>query len=75
MQVFFNRGDFMLKKKENRGGRREGAGRPRKQDKIQRKVHSIRAFDDEWELIQEFKNLVRKDKIKCNKIIKLLKRN
>lgn len=64
----------MEEKKETRGGKREGAGRPKKkeEDKLQRSAHAIRAFDDEWELIQKFVELVRKDKNKCEQAIKLL---
>ena len=62
------------KKKDGRGGYRPNAGRPKKkeEDKLQRTAHAIRAFDDEWELIQRFMKLVRKDKRKCEQAVKLL---
>lgn len=62
------------KKKDGRGGYRPNAGRPKKkeEDKLQRTTHAIRAFDDEWELIQRFMKLVRKDKRKCEQAVKLL---
>lgn len=52
----------MTTKKENRGGRREGAGRPRKENKVQREAHSIRAFKKEWKLIKyNAQNLKKKN--------------
>lgn len=52
----------MTTKKENRGGRREGAGRPRKENKLQREAHSIRAFKKEWKLIKyNAQNLKKKN--------------
>lgn len=64
----------MEEKKNGRGGYRPNAGRPKKkeEDKLQRTAHAIRAFEDEWKLIQRFINLVRKDKVKCEQAIKLL---
>jgi len=44
------------------GGKREGAGRKtgwRKESSEQRPGHQIRAFNDEWNLIKEFANLVK----------------
>lgn len=47
----------------NWGGKREGAGRPLGTTKeIVRKTRSLRAFDDEWEIIKEFTKVVKKDK-------------
>lgn len=47
----------------NWGGKREGAGRPLGTTKeIVRKTRSLRAFDDEWEIIKEFTKIVKKDK-------------
>lgn len=48
-----------------RGGKREGSGRKvgwRKEISEQRPTHTIRAFDEEWLLIKEFIQLVRKGK-------------
>ena len=39
------------------GGARAGAGRPALEDK--RKMRSMRAHDDEWELIQKFAGFVK----------------
>ena len=44
------------------GGRRKGAGRPKgttKNESNQRPLHGIRAFDDEWELIDAFAKIVK----------------
>lgn len=47
----------------NWGGKRKGAGRPVGTTKeITRKTRSLRAFDDEWEIIKEFTKVVKKDK-------------
>ena len=47
----------------NWGGKREGAGLPVGTIKeITRKTRSLRAFDDEWDLIKEFTKVVKKDK-------------
>lgn len=47
----------------NWGGKRKGAGRPVGTTKeITRKARSLRAFDDEWEIIKEFTKVVKKDK-------------
>lgn len=47
----------------NWGGKRKGAGRPAGTTKeITRKTRSLRAFDDEWDLIKEFTKVVKKDK-------------
>lgn len=40
-----------------RGGRREGAGRPKVE--VLRKMRALRATDQEWELIQRFAKLVK----------------
>ena len=48
--------------KSGRGGKREGAGRPkgwRKGYSEQRKQRQTRAHDDEWELIKRFERLVK----------------
>lgn len=43
-----------------RGGRRPGAGRPKGTTKgEQRKQRQVRAFDDEWPVIQEFVKALR----------------
>ena len=54
----------------NWGGKREGAGRPLGTTKeIVRKTRSLRAFDDEWDLIKEFTKIVKKDKQLAMKIL------
>lgn len=54
----------------NWGGKREGAGRPLGTTKeIVRKTRSLRAFDDEWEIIKEFTKIVKKDKQLAMKIL------
>lgn len=40
-----------------RGGKREGAGRPKENEK--RKNRTMRAFDDEWDIINRFATLVK----------------
>ncbi len=42
------------------GGVRPGAGRPALEEK--RKMRSMRAFDDEWDIIQKFADFVKSDK-------------
>lgn len=45
-----------------RGGRRPGAGRPKGTTKpvhLQRKQRQVRAFDEEWPVIQEFVKVLR----------------
>ncbi|QDR80468.1 hypothetical protein [Sporomusa termitida] len=56
----------MVTKKQ--GGARPGAGRPVKQpgEIVQRKQRQLRAFDDEWAIINRFADLVKHwDKEKC----------
>lgn len=50
--------------KSGRGGRRAGAGRPRvaAEQRQERPNHGIRAWPDEWDLIQRFSRAVRADK-------------
>lgn len=56
----------------NWGGKREGSGRPVGTTKeIVRKTRSLRAFDDEWELIKEFTKIVKKDKQLAMKILSM----
>lgn len=45
--------------RKNNGGARPGAGRP---VTGQRGIHQIRAYEDEWVLIQRFIKCVRTDK-------------
>lgn len=61
-------------RKNGRGGKRPGAGRPkgtRKGYSIARPQHQVRAHDDEWELIKAFANIVKKDPEKAAKILKV----
>nr|DAM14927.1 MAG TPA: hypothetical protein [Caudoviricetes sp.] len=60
-------------RKDGRGGKRPGAGRPkgtRKGYSIARPQHQVRAYDDEWELIKAFAKIVKKDPEKAAKILK-----
>jgi len=60
-------------RKDGRGGKRPGAGRPkgtRKGYSIARPQHQVRAYDDEWELIKAFAKIVKKDSEKAEKILK-----
>ncbi len=50
-----------------KGGTRVGAGRPRKVEGA-RKLRTLKAYDDEWELIKKFAAMVKhgdKAKAKC----------
>lgn len=46
-----------------RGGKREGAGRPRKDKSEIRPSHHVRAYPDEWAIIKKFIALIRKKDI------------
>ncbi len=57
----------------NWGGKRKGAGRPKgttKDVSLIRKQRQVRAFDDEWELIREFANIVKKDRERAERMMK-----
>lgn len=57
---------------KKRGGARPGAGRkPKNPEEVtQRKQRQLRAFDDEWEIINQFADLVKHwDKAKCKKVV------
>ena len=41
------------------GGKREGAGRPKKEGEV-RKMRAMRATNHEWELIQKFAKIIKK---------------
>ncbi len=57
------------------GGKREGAGRKKGwrkdvSEKNRRKVRTVAAFDDEWELINKFAKIVKYgDKEKCLELL------
>ena len=52
------------------GGKRTGAGRPVGTTKdITRKARTLRAFDDEWELIREFAKIVKRNKSAAEKML------
>ena len=52
-----------------RGGKREGAGRPPKEGEL-RKMCSMRATREEWELIQQFARILKYgDKDKAKKFV------
>ena len=57
-----------------KGGKREGAGRPKGSVKAEgtRKQRQIRAYPDEWELIQKFVKLVKENKDVCADLLKKL---
>ena len=53
-----------------RGGKREGAGRPFGTKKeITRKTRSLRAFDDEWELIKQFEKILKRNRSAAEKML------
>ena len=55
----------------NWGGKRDGAGSPVGTTKeIIRKRRSLRAFDDEWEMIKEFARIMKKNKEVANEFLK-----
>lgn len=43
-----------------RGGKREGAGRPKGSTTQSRKQRGLTAFDDEWQLIKDFERKLKK---------------
>ncbi len=55
------------------GGKREGAGRPKgsvNTSHAQRKQRQIRAFDDEWDIIQRIARIVKYgDREACEKFL------
>ena len=59
----------MMEKKSGRGGRRSGAGRPKGSvgPGGVRSQHQVRAFDDEWDLIRRFADLVKQGKLEACK--------
>lgn len=64
-------------RREKRGGRRAGAGRPRitADKKQERPNHGIRAWSDEWELIQRFSRAVRSDKDMAAVVLEILEKH
>lgn len=60
----------MTDQHNNWGGVRPGAGRPKKPEKDLRKMKSMRATDDEWELIKEFSKIVKKDPERAKRMMK-----
>ena len=55
-----------------RGGARPGAGRPagwRKENPLQREVRTLRAFNDEWQVIKDFVKLLRSKGVEQTKKI------
>lgn len=53
--------------KSGRGGARAGAGRPRL--KVTRAIRQMRAFQEEWELIQAFARIVKCDPERAKRIL------
>lgn len=64
-------------RQEKRGGRRVGAGRPRvtADKRRERPAHGIRAWPDEWELIQRFFRVVRSDKDMAAVVLEILEKH
>lgn len=61
----------MTTEKSTRGGRREGAGRPKGTTKdVVRKSRTLRAFDEEWEMIKEFASILKKDPERAKNLLK-----
>lgn len=60
---------------QNKGGGGGKGGRPvgSVSQRGQRGIHQIRAYEDEWELIKEFKLLTRKDIDKCKLALDMLR--
>lgn len=59
-----------------RGGKREGAGRPKGTERgvdVTRTQRNMRAFDDEWEMIKEFATIVKKDPAKARTALDAMK--
>ena len=72
----------MEEKKTGRGGFRLGSGRKKgskvpggyETSGIIRKRHTMRAFDDEWEIINKFASLLKHDhKEECREFVERLK--
>jgi hypothetical protein len=59
-----------METKGKKGGAREGAGRPKLE--ITRKTRAFRAFDDEWEVIQEIARKLKKGEISIKELRKWL---
>lgn len=60
----------MTEEKKQWGGRRPGAGRPKgstKDGSSVRPQHQLRAYDEEWNLIQRFARLVKHGKMEACK--------
>ena len=55
-----------------RGGKREGAGRPKKEISTARPQNQIRAYPEEWALIKRFAELVKSDRMKAENILNSL---
>ena len=54
--------------KTKRGGKREGAGRPKQE--VIRKQRTTRLYDDEWELMKTFERIIKYgDKEACKRFI------
>lgn len=62
--------------KNNWGGVRAGAGRPKgstnKEQKPKRTQHTVVAYDNEWAMIKEFTNLCKKDIDLAKKVLETL---
>ena len=63
----------MEENKRNWGGKREGAGRPLTAG-TPRKQRTLRASDEEWDIIREFSALLKKDKQKALEALSIIKK-
>lgn len=63
----------MTEKINSWGGSRPNAGRPKGSVKPEgiRKQRQLRAYDDEWEIIKEFSQIVKKDRARAARMMKL----
>lgn len=64
-------------RQEKRGGRRVGAGRPRvtADKRRERPAHGIRAWPDEWGLIQRFSRAAKLDKEMAAVVLEILEKH
>ena len=51
-----------------RGGAREGAGRPLTGGEL-RKQRQLRATEEEWQIIREFSQILKKDKERAKRML------
>ena len=58
-------------RKSERGGHREGAGRPKGTTKPEgvRKQRQLRAYDEEWETIKTFAKILKNDPARARRMM------